>query len=110
MRAGLWKQWQSTIFKRYLVLSLIAIFAVLVGWKFLLLPFLLWIALMVLRGLVAIKRNRKEYPAGIGRNLLRLFVLVPVLTVLDAAAVIGTLIWLVRDRLSTSSGRVEVLD
>jgi glycosyltransferase involved in cell wall biosynthesis len=109
IRAGLWKQWQSAIFKRYLVLCLIAVFAVLVGWKWLLLPFILWIALMVLRGLVAIRRNRKEYPSGIGRNLLRLFVLVPVLTVLDAAAVIGTLIWLVRDRPSSSSGGVEVL-
>jgi glycosyltransferase involved in cell wall biosynthesis len=103
MRAGLWKQWQSTIFKRYLVLSLIAIIAVLVGWKWLVIPLILWIALLVSRGLVAIIRNRKEYPSGIGRNLLRLFVLVSVLIVLDAAAVIGTLIWLVRDRLA--SGR-----
>jgi hypothetical protein len=58
---------------------------------------------MTLRGLVAIKRNRIEYPSSVGRNLLRLFVLVPVLMVLDAAALIGTLIWLVRDRLA--SGR-----
>jgi hypothetical protein len=103
VRAGLWKQWQSKIFKRYLVLSLIAIIAVLVGWKWLVIPLILWIALLVSRGLVAIIRNRKEYPSGIGRNLLRLFVLVSVLIVLDAAAVIGTLIWLVRDRLA--SGR-----
>jgi glycosyltransferase involved in cell wall biosynthesis len=99
MRAGLWKQWQSTIFTRYLVLAVIAIFAVLAGWKWLLLPLILWFVLMVLRGLVAIKRNHIEYPSGFGRNLLRLLVLVPVLVVLDAAALIGTFIWLVRDRL-----------
>jgi glycosyltransferase involved in cell wall biosynthesis len=103
MRAGLWKQWQSTIFTRYLILAVVASFAVFAGWKWLLLPLILWLALMVLRGLVAIRRNRVEYPSGVGRNLLRLFVLVPVLMVLDAAALIGTLIWLVRDRLA--SGR-----
>jgi hypothetical protein len=103
MRAGLWKQWQSTIFQRYLILAVVAIFAVLAGWKWLLLPLTLWIVLMVLRGLVVIKRNRIEYPSGVGRNFLRLFVLVPLLMVLDAAALIGTLIWLVRDRLASGS-------
>jgi hypothetical protein len=44
-----------------------------------------------------------EYPSDVGRNFLRLFVLVPVLMVIDAAAVIGTLIWLVRDRLAPGS-------
>jgi len=44
-------------------------------------------------------QNRQTYPAGFGRNLARMVLLVPILATLDAAAFIGSLNWLLRDQL-----------
>jgi glycosyltransferase involved in cell wall biosynthesis len=101
LRAGLWKQWQSAIFKRY---ALVLIFALPMlafgGWRWWLGTTLaLWLLLLAARAVVSLRRNRLSYPAGVGRNALRLLWLVPLLAVIDAAAFIGSLNWLIKDKL-----------
>ena len=100
IRAGLWTRWQAPIFSRYFLLLLAAFPAFLIGprWLFVL-PFL-WLFMLIARGVVAIWRNRRCYPASLPRNVMRLIGLVQVIAVLDAAAWMGSLQWLFLDRLS----------
>ena len=93
MRAGLWRQWQAAIFKRYglLLLSALPVFRFGAGW--LLVTLLLWVAMLVARAAVAIWRNRACYPGSIVENALRMMVLIPLIAMLDAATIIGTLQW-----------------
>jgi glycosyltransferase involved in cell wall biosynthesis len=97
IRAGLWRQWQAAIISRYFMLMLLLLPAVFLGLPWLCLPALSWILMLVSRGLVAIRRNRSCYPATITRNLKRLFLITPLLAVLDAAAIIGSINWLLKD-------------
>ena len=100
-RAGLWQQWQAAIVKRYLLLFLSTVPAVIVGpWWFLVTVFL-WVSMLATRAAVAIWRNRKCYPATMPENLARLLLLVPLIAMLDAATFVGTLQWVGRDRLRT---------
>ena len=103
IRAGLWKQWQRAIFRRYLFLAVTAILAIAFGWRWLAVPVLFWTALLFLRAIIAIRRNLEVYPAKIGKNILRLFLLVAILAVLDAAAMIGAMIWLFKDKFSSDA-------
>jgi glycosyltransferase involved in cell wall biosynthesis len=97
MRAGLWRQWQAAIFKRYALL-LVSTFPVFwFGVRWLLITLLLWLAMLAARATVAIWRNRVCYPGGIFANILRLAVLMPIIAMLDAATAIGTLQWAVKD-------------
>jgi glycosyltransferase involved in cell wall biosynthesis len=106
IRAGLWTRWQAAIFSRYFLLLLAALPAFVVGPRWLLvLPFL-WLFMLIARGLVAIWRNRRCYPASLPRHVMRLLVLVQVIAVLDAAAWVGSLQWLFLDRL-TGETRAE---
>jgi len=61
------------------------------------LPFTACVAMWFARALVAIRRNRLCYPATLTRNLSRLFGITSVIVVLDAAAIIGTFEWLLKD-------------
>ncbi len=99
IRAGLWRQWQAAIFLRYALLALIAIPAVFLGVRWLWAPFLFWFLFVLARSVKALYENRKAFPAGIGRNVLRLFVLVPIIATLDGAAFAGTINWLLKDKL-----------
>lgn len=99
MRAGLWRQWQAPIFKRYGVLLVTALPAINFGIKWLLVTLLLWFLMLFARASVAIWRNRLCYPGGILQDALRLIVLVPLIAMLDAATFIGTLQWTVKDKL-----------
>ncbi|MEO8433464.1 MAG: glycosyltransferase [Pyrinomonadaceae bacterium] len=101
IRAGLWTRWQAAIFSRYALLVFSALPAFVFGPRWLILTPVLWLMMLVARGMVAIWRNRRCYPAGLGRNILRLLTLVELIAVLDAAALIGSLQWFVLDRLST---------
>jgi glycosyltransferase involved in cell wall biosynthesis len=103
IRAGLWKHWQRAIFRRYLFLAVAAILAIGSGWRWLAVPILFWMGLLFLRAIVAIRRNLDVYPAKIGKNILRLFLLVPILAVLDAAAMIGAVIWLFKDKFASDA-------
>jgi glycosyltransferase involved in cell wall biosynthesis len=98
MRAGLWREWQATIFVRYAMLLASALPAIFFGWWWLMVPAGLWLAMIIARAAKSINRNRTSYPAGFGRNLARTIVLVPIIAAIDAASFLGTLDWLVRDR------------
>lgn len=97
IRAGFWKQWQAPIFRRYLFLVLLAIVVWWTSPTLLWLPPLLWLLMLLARAVVAIRRNRHVYPASVGRNLRRLFLLVPLIATIDAAAFIGSIQWLFLD-------------
>lgn len=97
IRAGLWREWQSAILSRYFMLIVLALPAIVLGIRWLLLPLLLWIAMLLARGVVAIRRNRFCYPASLLRNVRRLLLLIPLIAVLDLAAIIGTIEWLLKD-------------
>ncbi|HVS81090.1 MAG TPA: glycosyltransferase [Pyrinomonadaceae bacterium] len=99
IRAGLWRQWQAAIFLRYALLALIALPAIIFGGFWLLAPLLFWFLLVLARAAKAIRENRRTFPAGIGRNVVRLFVLIPIIATLDAAAFVGSINWLLVDRL-----------
>jgi cellulose synthase/poly-beta-1,6-N-acetylglucosamine synthase-like glycosyltransferase len=98
MRAGLWLEWQAPLFKRYGLLLVTLLPAIILGGKWLLVTLLLWILFLAARAVVAVKRNQVRYPAGIAENALRLVVLTPLIALLDAATTIGTLQWAVKDR------------
>jgi glycosyltransferase involved in cell wall biosynthesis len=98
IRAGLWRQWQAAIFQRYLWLGILALPAIFLGSKWLVIPLTLWLVLLTARSANAIRKNRRSYPAGIAHNALRLFMLMPILATLDAAAFAGSLGWLCLDK------------
>ncbi len=100
IQAGLWRQWQAAIFRRYALLVLTALPSFWLGWTWLLVTLLLWLLMLMARAVVAIWRNRRCYPANPGRNLLRLPLLVIIIAVLDAAAISGSVQWLFRDKLN----------
>ena len=94
IRAGLWRQWQLAIFKRYGLLLLSTLPAIIFGGRWIVITVTLWLLLLVARSFVAIWRNRDCLPASVPHNLLRLFVLVPLIGVLDAATFVGSVQWL----------------
>ncbi|MFN2498987.1 MAG: glycosyltransferase [Pyrinomonadaceae bacterium] len=107
MRAGLWRQWQLAIFKRYGLLLVLVLPAIKFGANWLLVPLLLWVSMLVGRAAVAIWRNRRCYPGSIFENIARMVVLVPLIAMLDAATIIGTLQWLATDRSYFQNGRMH---
>lgn len=104
MRAGLWRQWQATVLARYGLLLLAALPAIWFGWKWLLVPLSLWLLLLIARSFVAIRRYRQVYPASVLKNLVRLAVLVPIMATLDSATILGTIQWLVADKIGGQGG------
>jgi glycosyltransferase involved in cell wall biosynthesis len=101
MRAGLWREWQAAIFKRYALLLVCTLPIFIFGARWLLVTLMLWFSMLAARGAVAIWRNRVCYPGGVFENVARMLVLVPLIAVLDAATFIGTLQWAVKDKLRT---------
>lgn len=103
LRAGLGRQWQRAILIRYGILLLCAV----VSWRLTnwwpIITAALLLLMLVMRSLAALWRNRRVFPASLGRNLRRLLLLVPLLFTLDAATLIGTLNWLVRDSYSVKT-------
>lgn len=107
IRAGLWRQWQAAIFQRYALLVVLALPAVFVGARWLVVPLAGGVFLLVARALKALRSNRRAYPAAVGRNVLRVLMLVLIIATLDAAAFVGSLNWLVLDRLRPASPRPD---
>lgn len=99
IRAGLWREWQLAIFRRYGILLMFAIPAAFIGWWWLVIPAALWLGLMIARALKSIYLNRTSYSAGVARNIARLLLLVPVLATIDTAAFVGSIQWFVSDKL-----------
>lgn len=104
MKAGLWREWQAAIFKRYALLLASALPVVWLGPRWLLIPLLLWLLMLAGRAVVAIWRNRFGYPAGIAENAIRLVVLLPILGTLDAATILGTFQWALTAKTRGSRG------
>lgn len=100
IRAGLWHEWQSAIFLRYGMTMLATMPVFVVGARWLFVPLILWLGMITGRAVLALRRNRLNYPARHLRNFARLCLLVPILTVLDAAAFVGSVNWLLLDKLS----------
>jgi hypothetical protein len=98
MRAGLWRQWQAAIFKRYAVLLAAALPVFWFGVRWLIVVLLLWLLMLAARAVVAIWRNRVCYTAGLFGNVVRLLVLAPLIALLDAATISGTLQWALKDK------------
>jgi glycosyltransferase involved in cell wall biosynthesis len=110
MRAGLWSEWQAPLFKRYGMLLFSLLPAFFIGSRWLLVTLLLWLMLLVARGLVSLRRNRARYPASASENFRRGLVLAPLLALLDLATILGTLQWLFTDALKSEAARERVAD
>ena len=98
IRAGLFWQWQATILFKYygvlaFLLAAVLIFKPLLVWF----PIAAWLLLLMARAAVAIRRNRSCYPASFLHNVVRGATVMSLLAVLDAAAIIGTIQWLLLD-------------
>lgn len=108
IRAGLWRDWQASIFSRYLMLVLLTLPAFALGRWWLIIPLALWLLFIMARAGVAIWRNRRCYPASPLRNLLRLTLILPLITVLDLGAIAGSIQWFFTDKLRLGSNAVGV--
>ena len=109
IRAGLFAEWQAPIFLRYALIAASIVPAFFLSSRWLFVPLVLWLLLMIARATKALRRNRQSYPASHARNLARLCLLVPIIATLDAAAFIGSINWLLGDkfRLTGSRGQDE---
>ncbi len=97
IRAGLFHQWQRTILMRYVVLALLFVPALILGPSWAWFPIALWVLMMAARAAVSLRRNQACYPASFFPNVLRGVVVMSLLAVLDAAAIIGSIQWLLLD-------------
>src|SRR5215207_5399404 len=97
IRAGLFRQWQSTILMRYGVLAVLALAALLIDPRWIWFVIALWLLMLSARAAVSIRRNRVCYPASFLHNLARGAIVMSLLAVLDAAAIIGSIQWLLLD-------------
>ena len=97
IRAGLFRQWQSTILVRYGVLAVLFVAALIVEPSWVWFPIAAWLFMLAARAVVSIRRNRLCYPASFLQNVLRAAMVMCVLAVLDAAAIAGSIQWLLLD-------------
>jgi glycosyltransferase involved in cell wall biosynthesis len=97
IRAGLWRQWQAKILTRYMFLLLVLVVVLVIDVRLFWIPFVCWLAMLAARATVAIRRNRSCYPASFTYNLKRAALVMSLVAVLDAAAIIGSIQWLLLD-------------
>src|SRR5690242_3093822 len=97
IRAGLFRQWQSTILLRYGALAVLALAALLIEPHWIWFVIALWLLMLAARAAVSIRRNRVCYPASLLQNVARGVMVMSLLAVLDAAAIIGSIQWLLLD-------------
>jgi glycosyltransferase involved in cell wall biosynthesis len=97
IRAGLFRQWQAKILLRYAVLVLLVVAALVIEPSWVWFPIGLWLLMLVARTVVSIRRNRICYPASFTRNVMRSPMVMSLLAALDAAAIIGSIQWLLLD-------------
>lgn len=97
IRAGLFRQWQSTILIRYGVLVMLLATILIIEPSWFWLPIAAWILMLAARAAVSIKRNQVCYPASFLHNVVRGLVVMSLLAVVDAAAIIGSIQWLLLD-------------
>ena len=99
IRAGLFGEWQRTIFIYYALIGATAFSAIVLGARGLWVPLVTWLLFLIARAVKNLYQNRRACPAGFGRNLTRLILLVPIIATIDAAAFTGSIKWLLRDKL-----------
>ena len=98
IRAGLFRQWQATIlFRYYGVLAILLAAALIFRPSLVWFPIAAWLFLLAARSAVSIRRNRVCYPATFLQNLMRGAMVMSLLAVLDVAAIMGTIQWLLLD-------------
>jgi glycosyltransferase involved in cell wall biosynthesis len=97
IRAGLWRQWQATILFRYAVLLVLLLLALIFDSRWVWLPIGAWLLMLAARAVVSIRRNRHCYPASLIHNVVRASMIMSLLAVLDVAAIIGSVQWLLFD-------------
>ena len=97
IRAGLFRQWQARILMRYGVLAVLLILALIVEPAWAWFPIAAWLLMLAARAAVAVRRNRVCYPASFLQNVMRGVMVMSLLAVLDAAAIIGSIQWLLLD-------------
>jgi glycosyltransferase involved in cell wall biosynthesis len=97
IRAGLFHQWQRAILSRYVVLAVLLIVVLVLDARLFWIPLLLWFLLLAARAAASIRRNRNCYPASLLRNLKRSILVMSLLAVLDAAAIFGSIQWVLLD-------------
>jgi glycosyltransferase involved in cell wall biosynthesis len=97
IRAGLFRQWQATILIRYGVLAILLVAALVVepSWAWFVIA--AWLFMLLARAVVSIRRNHVCYPASVLHNVMRAVMIMSLLAVLDAAAIIGSIQWLLLD-------------
>jgi len=100
IRAGLWREWQAAIFLRYTALAALTLPGFLFGWRWLMVTFGCWLAMMLARAVQALRRNKRNYPAPVSRNVARLLTLLPIITAIDLATIMGSIKWLAVDALT----------
>lgn len=105
IRARLWWSWQAAILKRYAFLTLLVLSTFFIGFRWLIVPLGLWLLMLLVRAMVASRRNKLSYPARLGKYLRRLAVISSILAVIDAAAIAGSVWWLIKDRSYTADVR-----
>jgi glycosyltransferase involved in cell wall biosynthesis len=105
IRAGLWRQWQAAIFRRYAVLAILCLPAFFLGPRWLFVPLAAWLLLLIGRAGNAIRKHRFASTASVGRNIGRMFMIVPIIAVLDLAAFVGSINWLFADKLGLTGAR-----
>lgn len=97
IRAGLFRQWQARILFRYAVLTIALVAALRIFPAVAWMPIAAWLWLLATRTARSIQRNRHCYPASFFQNLRRGAMVMVVLAVLDAAAILGSIQWLLLD-------------
>jgi glycosyltransferase involved in cell wall biosynthesis len=97
IRAGLFRQWQARILTRYGVLAVLLVATLIVRPSWIWLPIAAWLLMLAARAAVSIKRNRFCYPASFLQNVARGVMVISLLAVLDAAAIVGSIQWLLLD-------------
>ena len=76
---------------------MLAVAALIIEPRWIWFPIALWLLMLAARAAVSIRRNRVCYPASFLQNLVRGAMVMSLLTVLDAAAIIGSIQWLLLD-------------
>jgi hypothetical protein len=79
------------------VLAILLLAALIVETRWVWFPIGAWLLMLVARAAVSIRRNRNCYPASLFHNLLRGAMVACLLAVLDAAAILGSIQWLLLD-------------
>jgi glycosyltransferase involved in cell wall biosynthesis len=106
IRAGLFAEWQRPIFLRYSLLLWASLLPLsFLSWRWLLATPALWLLFISLRAIKSLYQNRQNYPASFARNCARLCLLFPIIATLDAAAFIGSINWLLGDKLRLTGPR-----